>query len=239
MKIYLTRHGHVDYSGADHGKGDIPLSGLGHIQAGLLGEAMKELGFGGPVFASPYRRTMMTAQYAAEACKADIYPDGALREFFFSTQAALRFQGMTLRELQKSCKSLAKDASLPYPWWEPQKDDYAGIVNRSREFWERILEQGHEEILAVCHDASVLGAVNFFNHRYQMGFPGDFQGLVDYMMDKDLNCGLSCLEIDERGALASARFFMTQHLPEGHLTANGSRMRRPDVVRIDSIPLPL
>lgn len=228
MKIYVTRHGQVDYSGQDQAKGDVVLSDTGCIQAKLLGQALKELGFCGPVFASPYKRTLMTAQSVAKVCGSKIYPQGALREFFFSDEAARNFQGMRLRDMQDSFSAIAPEAVLEYPWWEPQKDDYSSIAARAGTFWPKVLEGKHQEMLAVCHDASVLGFLHFFNQRLGLGFPEDFPGLVQDVMNKDLNCELSCMELDEKGNLISAAFFMTWFLPEEYLTINGNRAERPE-----------
>ena len=70
MKRYITRHGAVvDYRAErdDHlyPPGDIPLSPLGLEQAQLLGKRMKRLGFRGLIVASPYIRTMQTAEAIA------------------------------------------------------------------------------------------------------------------------------------------------------------------------------
>lgn len=230
MKIYITRHGQVDYENNNWSNGDIPLSGTGQIQAKLLGEALKKLDFSGPVFASPYKRTIATAQLIAEECKTKIYPEACLREFFFSDESARKFQGMKLCDIRRYCGYIAEDACLPYPWWKSAKDDYEKIKKRSCEFWERILKSEYEEILAVCHDASVLGTIHFLNSRFQMGFPDDFQELIDYVMNKDLNCALSCIEINKEGQ-PSADFFMTWFLPEEYLTVNGSHMPRPDAIK--------
>lgn len=230
LKIYVTRHGQVDYSGQDQAKGDVPLSDTGWMQVKLLGQALKELGFCGPVFASPYKRTLMTAQSVAKACGSKVYPQGALREFFFSNEAARNFQGMRLKDMQDSFSAIAPDAALEYPWWEPKKDDYGSIAARAGTFWTKVLEGKHQEILAVCHDASVLGFLHFFNQRFGLGFPEDFPGLVQYVMNKDLNCELSCMELDEKGNLISAAFFLTWFLPEKYLTINGNQVERPEAM---------
>ena len=71
MKFYVTRHGQVaedaEYFGdVAYPKGDMPLSKLGREQAELLGNRLRDEGFSGKIFSSPYLRTMETADIIAE-----------------------------------------------------------------------------------------------------------------------------------------------------------------------------
>ena len=71
MKVYVTRHGQVAtdaeyYGDVNYPRGDMPLSPLGREQAKLLGERLKKEGFNGRIFASPFIRTMETAELISE-----------------------------------------------------------------------------------------------------------------------------------------------------------------------------
>ena len=231
MKLYITRHGQVTpklFEGSvDFPTGDIPLSETGQAQATCLGRELRARGFSGRIISSPYRRTMMTANLAADECGASIYPDGALREMFFSDEAGEAFSGMTIDALQDLFPHIAPDATLSYPWWTTEKDALPLLATRLSDFWEPILSSGLDEVLAVGHGASVFGSMYFFNKKYGFGFPTDYDELGDFLATRNLNCNLSCIEIDKDGRLLSARLFATDHLPEALLTSNTNPRPRP------------
>ncbi len=231
MKIYITRHGQVTpklFEGSvDYPTGDIPLSETGQTQASCLGRELRARGFSGRIISSPYRRTMMTANLAADECSAPVYPDGALREMFFSSEAGEAFSGMTIKDLTELFPHISPDAVLPYPWWTTEADALSSLAERLANFWEPILHAGYDEVLAVGHGASVFGSMHFFNARYDFGFPKEPEALGDFLATRNLNCNLSCIEIDEKGRLLSARLFATDHLPEALLTSNTNPKPRP------------
>lgn len=231
MKIYLTRHGQVcpkDFEGSvDYPTGDIPLSDKGKKQAQFLGEELKKQNFSGVIISSPYRRTMMTASIAESVCHAPIYPNGALREMFFSDEAGNAFVGMTQEQLMQLFPSIAQDASLPYPWWTTYKDELNGIMDRLEIFWDAVLDSEFNEVLAVCHGASCVGSMNYFNQKYSLGLPQTPEGVGDYMANINLNCNLSCIEINKDKEIISARLFATDHLPDAFLTSNTNPKDRP------------
>ncbi|MBE7025771.1 MAG: histidine phosphatase family protein [Ruminococcaceae bacterium] len=231
MKLYVTRHGQVTpkvFEGSvDFPTGDIPLSETGQTQAACLGHKLRSIGFSGRIISSPYRRTMMTASLAADKRDAPIFPDGALREMFFSDEAGEAFSGMTIEELRRLFPHIAPDALLPYPWWTTKKDTLPGLIQRLSSFWEPILSSALPEVLVVGHGASVFGSMAFFSERYGFGFPKEPEELGDFLATRNLNCNLSCIEIDANGHLRSARLFATDHLPDSLLTSNSNPKPRP------------
>lgn len=234
MKIYITRHGQVcpkDFEGSvDFPTGDLPLSDLGQKQAVCLGKQLRALGFNGKIISSPYRRTMMTANLAAEECGAKIYLDGALREMFFSDEAGAAFNGMDMTALKKEFNHIAEDSTLPHPWWTTEEDRLEGIADRMKLFWDNILSEDAEELLVVCHGASVFGSMHYFNTKYNFGFPTVLPELGAFLATRNLNCNLSCIEIDKNYNLISARLFTTPHLSDALLTSNSNPRKRPEEV---------
>lgn len=236
MKIYITRHGQVTpkvfENSVDYPTGDIPLTDIGQAQATCLGKELKARNFKGRIISSPYRRTMMTANLAAAECGAPVYVDGALREMFFSEESANAFDGMNLETLKTLFPYVAEDAVLPYPWWTTKVDVLEDITERLKAFWKPILASGNDEVLAVGHGASVFGSMYFFNKAFGFGLPTVLHELGDYQASRNLNCNLSCIEIDGSGKFVSARLFATDHLPDALLTSNTNPKPRPDEVLI-------
>jgi len=236
MKIYITRHGQVTpkvyENSVDYPTGDIPLTSLGQEQAICLGKELRARNFKGRIISSPYRRTMMTADLAANECGAPVYADGALREMFFSEENANAFNGMDIETLKLNFSHVAKDAILPYPWWTTCVDEQLDIIARLKSFWATLLTAGCEEVLVVGHGASVFGSMFFFNKTFKLGLPDDPGELGDFQASLNLNCNLSCIEINQEGKLTSARLFATDHLPDSLLTSNTNPKPRPQEVLI-------
>lgn len=231
MKIYITRHGQVmpkEFIGTvDFPKGDVPLSELGQRQATCLGKELLARNFKGIIISSPYNRTMTTANLAAKECGAPVYTDGALREMIFPQTNISEFSGMTIDELKNRFSEVAKDATLEYPWWTTEPDSKEIITERLEVFWEKILSLGYEELMIVGHGASVFGSMNYFNKKYGFDFPLNLDELGDYLAERNLNCNLSYIELDENKNLLHARMFATTHLTEEMLTSNANPKPRP------------
>ena len=234
MKIYITRHGQVCpkefFGSTDFPHGDIPLSDVGKKQAICLGNQLKKAGFKGKIISSPYRRTMMTATAVSDICSVGIYPDGALREMFFSDESANEFSGMTLDELKAEFPNVADNAVLSYPWWTRHSDTNEEIIKRLEKFWDEITVTDEEEVLVVCHGASFYGTICYFNKKTGLGLTDDVEEMADYLAERNLNCGISYIEIDNDGKLVSAKLFSTEHLSNELLTSNSNKKTRPEVV---------
>lgn len=178
MRIYLTRHGQVRPAGfwrpgdslADaffngdpsFPKGEPSISQLGRRQAVLVANELIRRGFHGPIYSSPYIRTMQTAQLIAERTGSLIYPMGFLREFMFSAERGAVFQGSDIETLRGLFPNVAPDAVLPMPWWTPYKDEVAPMRARVAADLKAFLATQPEdaEFLLIGHGASVAGVVN-------------------------------------------------------------------------------
>ena len=236
MKIYIARHGQVcptEYFGStDFPMFDIPLSDLGKQQAECLAKKLKETGFKGKIFSSPYRRTMMTASAVATVCNLPVFPDKALREIIKTDEGAQEFEGMTLEKLKEEFACVAQDASLIYPWWAKTKDTKEAVIERVSCFWEELLQSGEKEVLLVGHGASVYGSLYYLNEKFDLGFVRDKDEFGDYLAERGLNCTLSYVEIDENGKLVEAEFFNNEHLSDDMITSNPRPKERPEIIKI-------
>ncbi len=175
MKIYITRHGQV----ADHAlydgdplfpKGEVPLSALGREQSRLLGEYLKEIGFCGKIYASPYLRTLETAEVIAEIIHTDIVPVPKLREIFKYEEVAREFEGSPMEVLIEKFPHIAANSKLPYPWWEYKAESFEDVYARVAQAMDGILQIEKSDCLIVAHGASTAGAMNYFKLERDLKF---------------------------------------------------------------------
>lgn len=165
MKIYVTRHGQVgtdtEYYNGDPSlpKRETLLSDLGREQAARLGKRLKDLGFRGDIYASPFLRTMETAEIIARETGSKIVPTAWIHEIFLEHISA--YQGNTLKRLKEKYPHIAEDAQLEYPWWPPVTETKEMVYQRVGAGIETLLQRKdtEEEILLVGHGASI-GAAN-------------------------------------------------------------------------------
>ena len=199
MRIYLTRHGQVRPAGfwrpgdslADaffngdpsFPKGEPSISQLGRGQAVLTANELIRRGFRGPIYSSPYIRTMQTAQLIAERTGSPIYPMGFLREFMFSAERGAEFRGSDIETLRGLFPNVAPDAVLPMPWWTSYKDEVAPMRARVAADLKAFLaaQPDDAEFLLIGHGASVYGVVN----GLELAIP---EGAMGY------NCSLTVLD---------------------------------------------
>ncbi len=169
MKHYVTRHGQVispeDRKFTNHlyPPGDIILSELGEEQARLLGVRMRELGFSGRIIASPYRRTLRTAELIARETGSVIVPYAPIREVFKTEESAQKFRGMTMEEIRKMFGHIDEQATLDDLWWcgddgTAHAESSDDVRARVAVGYEKICEKYPDtDLLFVGHGASVGG----------------------------------------------------------------------------------
>ena len=169
MKIYVTRHGQVElnaqYFNGDVSlpKGEVPLSELGRQQAVLLGKRMRELGFRGKIFSSPFFRTMETAELIARETKAVIVPTPWIHEKFVSQPDLELYRGFNTEELRCLFSHIAKDVDMEEIWWPSRVEDVNSVRERVTLGLGKCLSESEGDILLVGHGASV-GAVYSYLH---------------------------------------------------------------------------
>ena len=164
MKIYVTRHGQVgadaEYYNGDPSlpKREVLLSDLGREQALLLGRRLSALGFHGDIYASPFVRTMETAEIIAKETGSKIVPAAWIHEIFL--EHMLVYQGNTLERLKERYSHIAEGAQLAYPWWPSYTETNEMVYQRVSAGIETLLQRKDtdEEILLVGHGASINAA---------------------------------------------------------------------------------
>ena len=216
---FITRHGQVapsDYVRGEDGApdamyplGEPVLSPLGREQARALGERLVREGFHGKILASPYIRTMETAEIIASVTDCPVYPCPAIREIMKTDESAQSFRGQTEEELRALFPHMAKDAHFPDQWWDTCAQTWDMVVERVRRELPPVLEEfRNDELLLVGHGASV-GAM----HRY-FGIP-DKRNVHTHT--GNLNCSLTVTDPDEP---KNMYVYSMTHLPYSMWTSN-------------------
>lgn len=214
MIVYITRHGQPLLRGAEevdpeYPRHDPPLTPLGRAQSSALGRRLREIGFAGRVYVSPYRRTALTAELIAAELGMHHYPEPAIREIVKREEQMLDFVGLTLGALRAECPRIAPDASLDHPWWTPQAEDDDQVFARVAPFLDRLTSNGSGDALLVGHGASVQAATRYFLERCE-GIPVE--------MPLSWNCALTAFRVGDPCEVLLLRD--TAHLPDSLVTSN-------------------
>lgn len=225
MHLYFTRHGQPqpqprslgEGESADHLKGDPVLSPLGREQAQRLGDRLAQAGFEGAIYASPYRRTMETAQLVAERVDGRIVPCPPIREEVMRPGQMEGFRGLTLVALRRAFPRIADDAALDHPWWSGQVESRCDIEARVVGFVDRLIQRAGaqdgatSDALLVSH-AGVAGAPpRGLLERMAPGYPLD-------ELPPTFNCALSVLRAGSESKVIAVN--CVRHLPAESVTAN-------------------
>ena len=121
MKIYVTRHGQVlpesYYDDVQFPAGDPSISELGRKQAAHLGNHLKNIGFSGIIYASPFIRTLETAEIIADYTASRIIPWAPMREIVRNEESNKIFKGLSIEEIKERFSHIDIEAELSYPWW--------------------------------------------------------------------------------------------------------------------------
>ena len=163
VKIYIARHGQVaeesEYLGdVAFPKGDMSLSALGREQARLLGTRLREEGFAGIIYSSPFMRTMETADIIAKEVGATVIPTPAFHEIFRGQGMVDEFVGKSVDDLKKTFSTVATDAEMPLRWWTDMIETSEDVRYRvAMVLRENIITDpaADADILLVGHGASV------------------------------------------------------------------------------------
>lgn len=170
MRIFETRHGQVMpavcyNNDASRPVGDTPLSELGDRQALQAGKRLKELGFKGVIFASPYDRTLRTASIIAEELDLPFTPLPCLHEIFVQSKPDKLFKGLTTDEISARYNRARVSVDMPYPWWEEVTEDLSDVITRLKNGLEPVLSNLPKDIdvLLVGHAATSVGMRHLFD----------------------------------------------------------------------------
>ena len=168
MLRMITRHGQIapesEYVGNHlYPAGEDPLSDLGREQAALLGKRLLDEGFKGKILASPYMRTLETANIIAEITGLTVIPFAPIREIFVTEKQIEEYKGLTLAEMREKYSRIDADAKLEYPWWTPVIESVDEVLERVKagvEIAERLYPD--DEILYVGHGGSSNALINVY-----------------------------------------------------------------------------
>ena len=121
MRIHITRHGQpAQHANApnnhEYPPGDPILTVQGREQATLLGKYLAARNFCGPIFSSPYRRTLEIAEMIARETNTHVFPTGELQEWI-PREGTPKFEGLTLPRIKSLFTCIAPAASLLHPWF--------------------------------------------------------------------------------------------------------------------------
>ncbi len=210
MILYYARHGQVipsEFQGDElYQKYDRPLTEIGQIQAEYLGKKMKETGFSGRIYSSPFRRALQTAEKVARETGCPITPVGWLHERFTNQESAVDFRGMTREMILTRFRYIDPDFTLPDPWFAGKAETLEEVDRRIFPPLKALIEK-NEDCMLIGHGASLSGVRRYFGIEH----PKTLQSW---------NCGLTSLKIED-GTTELLTFFDVSFLPEEYVTTNG------------------
>ena len=220
MRLYITRHAQPALkSGTDsdhqYPPGDPPLTEQGREQARLLGQHLAAENFHGPIFSSPYRRTLETAELVAGQTDTSIFPTRELQEWV-PQEGTPDFDGLTLSDIRSLFTCIAPDANLEHPWFFTGPEAIPEVQVRARPFLKRLCQTAPAEALLVGHGASTSACIN---ELLGANRPADISEdpLVNW------NCSLSTIEIEQFADGKIITCFDIGHFPAEIVTSNQLR----------------
>lgn len=223
MIIHSTRHGQVLPSGsdtwslADYPPGDMPLSDLGRRQAHLLGQRLQSERFDGPIYSSPYRRTVETACGVADVVDAPVIPVAPLREIVKREGQMDGFSGLAAGDLAALHPRVQPPSDFSDNWWTSAAETDDDVETRVAPFVDGLLaddsDSETQQILLVGHGASTGGIIHHLLRRCapdQIGPP-----------EPGWNCSLTSFRCHGlKGRVELVCRLDTAHLPPEAITSN-------------------
>lgn len=152
-RIYLVRHGQTEWNAAGRWQGmlDVPLSDVGHEQAHLLADYLRDRPIGA-VYSSDLTRAWKTAEPLAQLKGLDVHKDERLREVNYGV-----FQGMTHEEIRTRFPTEERSLMSDYmDFVAPEGESRRQVQARAYAAWQEIVGNGTgPEILIVTHGGPV------------------------------------------------------------------------------------
>jgi broad specificity phosphatase PhoE len=217
MKIMITRHGQPVLGdlapGLDHQypPGDPSLTALGREQASCLGKRLRLENFRGPIFSSPYRRTLETAEVIATETGSDIFPEKAIQEFV--PEGGRQFASLGGSDMAKLYPHVIADETFPHPWLFTGPEGEPEVLARVRPFINELLGTEVEEVLLVGHGASVYASIGAL-------VPDAFQESQSQTAKHNWNCALSTIICRKNVPAKLVQTFDISHMPGDIVTSN-------------------
>ena len=217
MRLVIVRHGQTcpaEYVNGDYDlpRADPPITPVGVRQARFTAEEILRMRFDGRLICSPFSRTLQTITPIAQALGRPVHLSWEFREIVKHPDQLAGFRGKTLAALRKEFPVIAKDAALPYPWWDSAAEEFEDVCARVELLLDRLIAGG-ENALLMGHGASTGAAVSILLRRCGLEFnsfmPSPPGG----------NCALSEFRISN-GKLRPIRVYSLSHLPADLVTSN-------------------
>lgn len=216
MIIHVTRHGQPDLDGISQKiNPEIPtcdpvLTELGRKQAEFLGKHLKDAGFKGVIFSSPYRRTLDTAQIVAEITGTKIILEKAIQEYVLANGFP-DFEGLNIQQIKAKYSCVDENCTLDYPWLFEGPETLKEVKIRVKPFLDRLLKSGTAEVLLVGHGASVHACKELL-------IPPALMAKIKE--EWNWNCSLSSYNIPADEDVTVEKLFYIKHIPEEYITSN-------------------
>jgi len=137
---------------------DQPLTDLGQRQVKLLGDEMARRNFHGTIYASPFLRTMQTAEAVAERTNSMIIPVPCMHEPFKSEEIRNLFRGMCDKRLIADFPHVKRDLKIEYPWWSFEPNNFKEPFAK----WLKNEFKLEPEVMFIGHNWSVGVAMEHF-----------------------------------------------------------------------------
>jgi len=200
--FFWTRHGQT---------GSPDITDLGRTQARLLAGRLRKMGFNGVVYASPYKRTVATADVIAGELGTVVYLAPAIQEVLKHPEHMAKRTGPTIEDFRLKYTHIAPDATLPIPWWATQKEDRDIVFARVAPFLDELIKTADRDVLLVGHAATVGAMSRYFGKRAKRVGPRGTGG--------NWNCAFNAVQIEpaEKTILALND---TSHLAYDQTTKN-------------------
>jgi len=216
-KVYVTRHGQVgDNFYRFEPTKESKLTPLGIRQASKLGEYLKSKGFHGRIYASPFYRTLQTAQFAAYALNMKFYPEPGMQEFAPTDDDAPKpvrivKQGMTPEQANQQFPGLLlKNPRFVYPWRVADENSDAR-TKRVQKMLKAIFAEYDGDILLVGHGAIVYTTRCIFYNQMNVS---------TRHVSENWNACLFVFEVDDNGVAHSHSEEVFHYLLPEEITRN-------------------
>lgn len=222
MLIHVARHAQPVIgdlpAGTDHEypPGDPPLTVQGRKQAALLGQRLAQLEFRGTIYASPYRRTLETAEIVASALDCPITPEWRLQERVYA-EGRPEFDALSMQTARALYPHVLRDARLPFPWLVAGPEGPEEVLGRVKPPIDSLVNEQLGDALLIGHGGSVTAS------REAILCRGDRQAKAPE--GHNWNCALSTYRVDRDGNATCIRASDVSHMPEAEVTSNETSFR--------------
>jgi len=231
--LYLVRHGQIEDGKLNAPTKETALTPLGEEQAKLVGEHLKNSGFQGTIYASPYYRTLQTASFICDALDTKFIVDAGLQEAGPSKtgkeMTRIRF-GCTKDQFTKYFPRCIVPEDFPEPW---------RFHNESKEQRDARMVGAMDELLNKTPGGNVL----FVSHGGIMTvLRKELEKRGGKISGNNWNCCLLVYELDENNNVVAChketeKYFTPMQQTDNFVNAKVAHPEDPRYERIDGVPV--